>query len=68
LPLILSRKPKKLVISVALGLLIVGLFFGVIVTCHALGATSSSISPSLAAWLPLIILSPIAYFNGAATW
>jgi lipopolysaccharide export system permease protein len=68
LPLILSRKPKKLVISVALGSLIVALFFGVIVTCHALGSNSSVISPSLAAWLPLIILSPIAYFNGAAIW
>lgn len=68
LPLILSRKPKKLVISVTLGSLIVVLFFGVIVTCHALGSTSAVISPSLAAWLPLIILSPVAYFNGAAIW
>jgi len=68
LPLILSRKPKKLVISVALGSLIVALFFGVIVTCHALGSNSSVISPSLSAWLPLIILAPIAYFNGAAIW
>jgi lipopolysaccharide export system permease protein len=68
LPLILSRKPKKLVMSVALGSLIVALFFGVIVTCHALGSNSSVISPSLAAWLPLIILSPVAYFNGAAIW
>jgi lipopolysaccharide export system permease protein len=68
LPLILSRKPKKLVMSVALGSLIVALFFGVIVTCHALGSDSSVISPSLAAWLPLIILSPVAYFNGAAIW
>ncbi|MGY8732158.1 MAG: LptF/LptG family permease [Pirellulales bacterium] len=68
LPLILSRKPKKLVMSVALGSLIVALFFGVIVTCHALGANSSVISPSLAAWLPLIILAPVAYFNGAAIW
>lgn len=68
LPLILSRKPKKLVISVALGSLIVALFFGVIVTCHALGSNSAVISPSLAAWLPLIILSPVAYFNGAAIW
>ncbi|MBT4693094.1 MAG: LptF/LptG family permease [Planctomycetaceae bacterium] len=68
LPLILSRKPKKLVISVALGSLIVVLFFGVIITCHALGSNSSVISPSLAAWLPLIILSPVAYFNGAAIW
>ena len=68
LPLILSRKPKKLVMSVALGALIVALFFGVIVTCHALGSNSSVISPSLAAWLPLIILSPVAYFNGGAIW
>ena len=68
LPLILSRKPKKLVISVALGSLIVALFFGVIVTCHALGSNSSVISPSLAAWLPLIILTPVAYFNGPAIW
>jgi lipopolysaccharide export system permease protein len=68
LPLILSRKPKKLVISVALGSLVVALFFGVIVTCHALGSTSAVISPSLAAWLPLIILAPVAYFNGAAIW
>ena len=68
LPLILSRKPKKLVMSVALGSLIVALFFGVIVTCHALGANSSVISPSLAAWLPLIILTPVAYFNGPAIW
>lgn len=68
LPLILSRKPKKLVMSVVLGSLIVALFFGVIITCHALGSSSSVISPSLAAWLPLIILSPVAYFNGAAIW
>ena len=68
LPLILSRKPKKLVMSVALGSLIVALFFGVIVTCHALGSNSSVISPSLAAWLPLIILTPVAYFNGPAIW
>ena len=68
LPLILSRKPMKLVMSVALGSLIVAIFFGVIVTCHALGSNSAVISPSLAAWLPLIILSPVAYFNGAAIW
>jgi hypothetical protein len=54
--------------SVALGSLIVALFLGVIVTCHALGANSSVISPSLAAWLPLIILTPVAYFNGPAIW
>jgi hypothetical protein len=40
----------------------------VIVTCHALGSNSAVISPSLAAWLPLIILAPVAYFNGAAIW
>lgn len=68
LPLVLSRKPKKLVISVAMGSLIVAFFFGVIVTCHSLGANSSVISPSLAAWLPLIILTPVAYFNGPAIW
>jgi len=68
LPLVLSRNAKSMVRAVFTGSLVVILFFSVVLTCHTLGSSGYIISPSLAAWLPLIILIPLAYFNSASIW
>ncbi len=68
LPLVLSRNAKSMVRAVFMGSLVVILFFSIVLTCHTLGSSGYVISPSLAAWLPLIILIPLAYFNSASIW
>jgi len=59
LPLVLSRRDRNVFLAVGLSLLIVGAFFVVTMACHALGA-NFILSPSMAAWAPVIIFVPIA--------
>ncbi len=61
LPLVLSRESRNVFVAAGAGLLIVVGFFIVVLACHGLGA-SGLVRPSLAAWCPLIIFLPIAYW------
>ena len=63
LPLVLSRGNRNIFLAVGLCLLVVVGFFVIVLVCHSLG-TSSLVSPAFAAWIPLIVLVPVA----AAMW
>ncbi|MFT5527163.1 MAG: lipopolysaccharide export system permease protein [Pirellulaceae bacterium] len=62
LPIVLTRENRNIFIAAGWGFLLVGGFFIVIMTCHALGA-NYLLNPTLSAWLPLAIFAPIAAFN-----
>jgi lipopolysaccharide export system permease protein len=59
LPLVLTRGQRNVFSAIALGGFVVGTFFTVVITCHALG-TNYLLSPALAAWIPLMIFVPLA--------
>jgi lipopolysaccharide export system permease protein len=59
LPLVLTREQRNVFSAIAMGGFVVGAFFSVVITCHALG-TNYLLSPALAAWCPLMILVPLA--------
>lgn len=62
LPFILSGRNQSIIISICnSGLAMVG-YYAVVFTCHAIGGSGYAITPSFAAWLPLFVLIPAAYF------
>jgi lipopolysaccharide export system permease protein len=67
LPLVLSRSHRNMFVAAGQCLLLVGLFFVIGLACQSLGNTVV-ISPALAAWLPLMILGPVAYVMAARRW
>tara|TARA_B100000676_G_C18089669_1_gene858411 strand:- start:1010 stop:2155 length:1146 start_codon:yes stop_codon:yes gene_type:complete len=62
LPFVLSGRNQSLLFSICGGVGTIVVFFGVVFTSHAVGASGYAISPSLAAWLPLFVLIPTTYF------
>jgi lipopolysaccharide export system permease protein len=62
LPIVMTRENRNIFVAAGWGFLLVGGFFIVIMTCHALGA-NYLLNPTLSAWLPLAIFVPIAAFN-----
>ena len=67
LPLVLTRSNRNLFVAAAQCLLVVAGFFLVVLASQAMG-TTVTISPALAAWLPLIIFLPAAYVSAARRW
>jgi lipopolysaccharide export system permease protein len=59
LPLVLTRQTRNLFLSVGLCVLLIVIFMSVIMLCHSIGATAM-LSPSLAAWCPLMLFVPLA--------
>ncbi len=60
LPIVLKdSSSRKVVLQAAKSLLAVVFFASVVIICHGMGI-QGMIQPSLAAWLPLIILVPVA--------
>ncbi|QDS94066.1 putative permease YjgP/YjgQ family protein [Roseimaritima multifibrata] len=61
LPLAVSRGEKNLFVVVGHALLLVAMFFGVKTLAGTLGASGYMLSPSMAAWVPILVLTPLAY-------
>jgi lipopolysaccharide export system permease protein len=60
LPLVLTRENRNIFVAIGWSCLLVFIFFLVVVACQGLGSSGYLLSPSLAAWCPLMIFVPIA--------
>ena len=67
LPLVLARSSRNIFVATGQCLLLVGVFYVSTLACQSLGNTVV-VSPALAAWLPLMILGPLAYVMAARRW
>ncbi|ADB17028.1 permease YjgP/YjgQ family protein [Pirellula staleyi DSM 6068] len=67
LPLVLTKGNRNIFLAAAICLLLVGSFFIVVMTCHSLGS-NYLLSPTMAAWLPLLIFGPLAYATARPMW
>jgi lipopolysaccharide export system permease protein len=67
LPLVFTSRSRNVFVSVGLCLIIVTAYLLFVPICHFLG-NNYLISPALAAWCPVIVLSPVAFFMSAAIW
>lgn len=61
LPLVVNRGDKRLFSVIAQALGIVLLFFGIKTLAAAMAGGGYLLSPAMAAWLPLLVLGPVAY-------
>jgi lipopolysaccharide export system permease protein len=59
LPLVLSRKNRNIFLAIGWSVLLVIGFMGMVLTCQYLGS-NFLLSPSLAAWLPMMLFVPWA--------
>ena len=67
LPLVVARDNRNVFVAIGLCMGLVGLFIVVKVACQQLGG-AMFISPSLAAWAPLMVFVPAAVGMGATMW
>ncbi|WP_145169209.1 LptF/LptG family permease [Rubripirellula lacrimiformis] len=63
LPLVVNRRGRNLFVMIAAAMGTVLAFFVIKTLCGALGGNGYWLSPAMAAWLPLIILGPLAYLR-----
>ncbi|MGV3484620.1 MAG: LptF/LptG family permease [Planctomycetaceae bacterium] len=61
LPLVVNRKDKRLFSMIAQAMGLVLLFFGVKTVASGMGGSGYMLTPAMAAWLPLLILGPVAF-------
>lgn len=61
LPLVVNRGDKRLFSMIAQAMGIVLLFFGLKTLASGMGGSGYMISPSMAAWLPLLVLGPASF-------
>lgn len=61
LPLMVNRGERRLFSMIAQAMGLVLLFFGLKTLASGMGGSGYMISPSMAAWLPLLILGPAAF-------
>lgn len=66
LPMILSNRNRNLVGMIISSILSFGIFFAVSIGIHSLGTSETLLSPSMAAWAPLLIFGPLAYAKSRA--
>ena len=62
LPFVLSGRNQNVIVSIISCVFALVCFYGIVFTCHAIGGSGYAITPTLAAWIPLFILIPAAYF------
>jgi lipopolysaccharide export system permease protein len=67
LPLVIAREGRNVFLAAGLCMLVVAIFLGVTMTCHALGS-NYLISPALAAWCPVLIFLPAARLSAQSLW
>lgn len=61
LPMVVNRKGRNLFVMIAAAMGTVLAFFVIKAFCGTMGGNGYWFSPAMAAWLPLIIIGPIAY-------
>jgi lipopolysaccharide export system permease protein len=66
-PLVLGPGRRGIFVAVGLCVSMTVLFFVVVMGSHAL-ATADLVSPSMAAWLPLLLLAPLAAWRSQPLW
>ncbi len=62
LPFILSGRNPNIIFSICSSMVAMVCYYAVVFTSHAIGGSGYAITPSLAAWIPLLVLIPAAYF------
>jgi lipopolysaccharide export system permease protein len=67
LPLVLTRNNRNIFVAAGIALALVAGFYIVVMACHGLGS-NYLLSPTLAAWLPLLIFGPLAYTLARPIW
>ena len=67
IPLVAGPSRRGVFLAVGLCVLMTVLFFVVILGCHAMAATDV-LSPSMAAWAPLLLLAPLAAWRSQPMW
>jgi lipopolysaccharide export system permease protein len=65
IPLVLTRENRNLFVATGWCLLLVVGFFAIVLACQSLGSFGYLLGPSMAAWLPFLLLAPCA--SAAAT-
>ncbi len=61
LPMVVNRHGRNLFVMIGAAMLTVLAFFAVKTLCGAMGGSGYLLSPAMAAWVPLLILGPLAY-------
>lgn len=61
LPLVVNRRRRNLFVMIGIAMMTVLAFFGIKTLAGAMGGSGYLLSPAMAAWLPLLILGPLAY-------
>lgn len=67
LPLVLSRGGRNIFLAAAICFALVGVFYVVLITSHALGS-HYLLRPTLAAWGPLLVFGPVAFVLARPLW
>ena len=67
LPLVVGPSRKGVFVAVGMSVALTALFLLTTLGCHAL-ATSYVVSPSLGAWLPVMLLTPLAAWQAQPMW
>jgi lipopolysaccharide export system permease protein len=67
IPLVLGPSRRGVFVAVGLCVAMTVLFFVVVMGCHSL-AGGDILSPSLAAWSPLLVLAPLAAWRSQPMW
>jgi len=67
LPLVLGPIRRGIFVAVGLCIGLTATFFLVVLGCHSL-ATGYILSPSMGAWLPLMVLAPLAAWRAQPMW
>ncbi len=61
LPMVVNRHGRNLFVMIGAAMLTVVAFFAIKTLSGALGGSGYLLSPTMAAWMPLLILGPVAY-------
>ncbi len=61
LPMVVNRRGRNIFMMIAACMLTVLVFFGLKTLCGAMGGSGYLLSPTMAAWIPLLALGPFAY-------
>ena len=67
IPLVVGPNRRGVFVAVGLCVAMTVLFFVAVLGCHGL-ATGYVLSPSVAAWLPLLLLGPLAAWRAQPMW
>ena len=68
LPLVLTRRNRNIFVAIGLCVAVVIGYFVVLMVCQAMGSSGFLLSPSQAAWCPLIVLAPLAAALSHSLW